>query len=183
MIHRAYVVKLAPLLQAFPNLDIVVSLPGTALAPVGLQASYPGGPVLTPAPAGWAVAGTLNWYYEVRGRSLRLPNPIGSAAPVARTRLGGYLSIVPLEDSGALAVAGTIPPVALSASMAPNPITNVLLGNEIGAFADPAYGPVIRLINAAVLYGGERVNGIYYLVSLGLAENQDEDGSNLGFAT
>ena len=118
----------------------------------------------------------------MRGRSLRLPNAVGSVAPVARTRLGGYLAIVPLEDNAALIVAGTIPPVALSASLAPNPITNPLLGNEIGAFADPAYGPVIRLINNVTLYGGERVNGVYFLVSLGIAENKDEDWANLGHA-
>jgi hypothetical protein len=183
MIHREYVCKLAPGIQGFPYLDIVVSLPGTPIAPVGVQASYPGGPALTPAPDGWAAAGTLNWYYELRGRALRLPNAVGSAAPVPRTRLGGYLAIVGLEDSvNGGAAACTLPKVAISASLAPNPITNPLLGNEIAAFADPAYGPVIRLLNSTLLFTEERATAAYFLVSLGLAENKDEDWTNLGHA-
>jgi hypothetical protein len=181
MIHRAYVCKLAPLIQAYPSLDIVVSLPGSPLAPVGLAANYPAGTPLTTPPIGWACG--ADWYYEVRERALRIEQLAGAAAFTARTRLGGYLAIVPLEDSqGLAAVAGTIPPVALSASLAPNPITNASLGAEIGAFADPAYGPVIRLRNDAVLYGSQREGGVLFLVSFGIAENKDEDWANLGHA-
>jgi hypothetical protein len=181
MIHRAYVCKLAPLLQAYPNLDIVVEVPGSWAAPVGLAANYPPGTPLTAPPAGWNCG--ADWYYEVHARAMRIEQRAGSAAFTARTRLGGYLSIVPLEDfQGLAAIAGTIPPVSISASLAPNPISNVSLGAEITAFPDPAYGPVIRLRNDIMLYGGEREGDVYFLVSVGLAENKDEDWANLGHA-
>jgi len=182
MIHRAYVVKLAPLLQAFPNLDIVVSLPGTALAPVGLQASYPGGPVLTPAPAVGPWPERSTGTTKCAGRSLRLPNPIGSPrpsrAPASAATCRSFRSKTAarsrwLHDpaGGAVRIDGTEPDHERAS------------GQRDRRVRRSGVRPVIRLINAAVLYGGERVNGIYYLVSLGLAENQDEDGSNLGFAT
>lgn len=183
MIHRQYVCKLSASIEGFLPLDIMVQMPGSYTAPVDNPALFAG--IGTAAPAAWQAACGANWYYELRARALRLEHL--AAAGVAagftpRTRLGGYLSIVPLDDSGGLlAVTGTIPPVSISASLALNPISNAALGAEIGAFADPVYGPVIRLRNAAILYGDQRT-GAYFLVSLGLAENQDEDGSNLGFA-
>lgn len=182
MIHRQYVVKLAPANQGFPDLDIIATLPGSPAAPVGLQASYPGAPLLTVPPAGWTAAGGLNWYYEIRARALRIPNAVGSAASIPRTRLGGYLAVAPLADStGADTTDGSLPGVALSLSLALNPIPAAALGAEITAFADPAYGPVIRLRNAAGLYVLSQA-AAYYLVSLGIAENKDEDWSNLGHA-
>jgi len=181
MIHRQYVVKLSSDGQGgYPDLDIVVSLPGTPIAPVGLQAAYLAGPPLTVPPINW-VAGGANWYYEIRGRAIRVPNAVGSVASIPRLRLGSYLDIVRLMDSTNGALVGTLPGVALSTSLALDPITNPLLGNEIGIFADPAYGPVIRLRNGAALYVGEMV-GAYFLVSLGLAENKNEDWTNLGHA-
>jgi hypothetical protein len=182
MIHRQYVCKLAPANAGFPDLDIVVSLPGSSASPVGLQASYPAGPLLTIPPVGWTAAGGLNWYYEVRARALRIPNPVGSAGAVARFRLGGYLAVTPLADNmGADTSDGFLPGVVLSASLAPNPIPAAALGAEITAFADPAYGPVIRLRNFAALYVRAQA-AAYYLVSIGVAENKDEDWSGLGHA-
>jgi len=98
--------------------------------------------------------------------------------------LGGYLAIVPLaNDNGTLTSAGAIPPVARSASLALPPSASTVLCPSIPAFADPAYGPVIRLRNSVVLYVvGQNVEGAYFLVSLGLAENKDEDWANLGHA-
>jgi len=180
MIHRQYVCKLATDRQSFPDLDIIASLPGSYAAPVGLAINFAPGTPLTAPPAGWA--GGAGWYYEIRARALRIENRAGSAAFTPRMRLGSYLAIVPLADSTAgNTFTGLLPGVALSASLAPNPISNALLGNEIGAFADPAYGPVIRLRNLAGLYGAE-AESAYYLVSLGLAENKDEDWANLGHA-
>jgi hypothetical protein len=184
MIHRQYVCKLAPLVQAYPPLDIMVRVPGTYAAPVNNPALYGG--VGTAAPAAWIAACGANWYYESRPRAVRLEHLAAEGAAAgftARFRLGGYLSIVPLDDQAGLApVAGTVPSVSISASLAPNPISNPLLGVEIGAFADPAYGPVIRLRNSASLYGLERATGVLFLVSLGIAENKDEDWANLGHA-
>jgi len=184
MIHRQYVCKLAVVGETFPPLDIMVQMPGTYLAPVDNPALFVG--IGTAAPAAWQALCGANWYYEVRGRSLRIEHLAAAGAAAGftpRMRLGAPISIIPLDDQAGLAgVTGAIPPVSISASLAPNPISAVALGAEIGAFPDPAYGPVIRLRNAAVLYGAQRGN-IYFLVSLGLAENQDEDGSNLGFAT
>jgi len=68
----------------------------------------------------------------------------------------------------------------LSTSLVLNPISQVALGNEINAFADPAYGPVIRLRNDMIMFYGQ--TAAYFLVSLGLAENKDEDWANLGHA-
>jgi hypothetical protein len=185
MIHRQYVVKLAPIQGGEPNLDIVVSLPGSYAAPVGLQASYPAGPLLTAPPAGWAVAGTLNWYYEVRSRALRIPNPqsLGAAGYVPRLRLGSYLAIAPLCDSigETPKPANLIPAVSLSYSLTPGPISAPGLGVEITDFVDPAYGPTIRIHNSDQFYG-EGVASAYFLVSFGIAENKDEDWSGLGHA-
>jgi hypothetical protein len=182
MIHRQYVVKLdaGNEQRAVSDLDIIASLPGSYAAPVGIAANFAPGTVMTAPPVGWL--GGDNWYYEIRSRALRIENLAGSAAFTPRTRLGGYLAIVPLADStGAVTFSGLLPGVALSASLALNPIPVVALGTEIGAFADPNYGPVIRLRNIAGLYVGE-TTGAYFLVSLGLAENKDEDWANLGHA-
>jgi len=177
MIHRQYVAKLTTDGQgAFPDLDIVVRAPGAYTAPVGNAAAYPPGTPLTAPPAGWP-AGS-NWYYEIRARALRIEALAGSAAFTPRMRLGSYLAIVPLVSTN---LPFTIPGVLLSASLTPNPISNVSLGAEIAAFADPAYGPVIRLRNHTGLYPVEGV-ALYFLVSLGIAENKDEDWSNLGHA-
>jgi hypothetical protein len=169
---------MAPFNQALPDLDIVVSLPGSYAAPVGLVGNIPGA-TLTLPPANWNCG--ANWYYEVRALALRVPNPVGSAASIPRTRLGGYLAIAPLVDSVAPnPLFGSMPGLALSASLALNPISQVALGNEIAAFPDPAYGPTIRVRNDLFVYYAP--TAMYYLISLGIAENKDEDWTNLGHA-
>jgi hypothetical protein len=185
MIHRQYVCKLSSSIEGFPFLDIMVQMGGSYAAPVNNPALFAG--IGTAAPAAWQAVCGANWYYEARSRILRLEHLAAAGAAAGftpRGRLGAQISIVRLENSVPVApVPGGIPAISASASLAVNPISNVALGAEIGAFADPAYGPVIRLHNSADLFGERQQVGIYFLVSLGLAENQDEDGSNLGFAT
>jgi hypothetical protein len=115
---------------------------------------------------------------------LRLPNSQAvPASYVPRLRLGGYLSIVNLMDGTAGSPVGTLPGVVLSNSLRLGPIAFSGFGVEITDFADPAYGPTIRLRNSDVLFPGEGSSeGAYFLVSLGIAENKDEDWTNLGHA-
>ncbi len=185
MIHRQYVVKMTPSIQGFLPLDIAVRIPGARTAPVADQAAYAGS-VVTQAPAAWVAACcTGGWYYEIRGRAVRVENLAGTAGFTPRLRLGARVSVVALQDANNQAlISGSVPPFTFSASLAPDPIAQPLMGTEIvGVLADPTYGPVIRLQNGVFLVGqGQGQHAAYFLVSLGIAENKDEDWANLGHA-
>jgi hypothetical protein len=183
MINRTYVAKLsAPVLAAYPDLDIVVATPGSRALPVFDPASFPGVSGTTP-PTGWATLCGTGWYYELRGRPVRLEKAFGATGFVPRTNLGFHVSIVALQngsptpsDNGNL-----LPYVGLSASLMPAPVVNTgLLAPYATALADPAYGPVIRIYNSPSFLSSAA--SMIYLVNFSIAENKDEDFSTLGHA-
>lgn len=133
-------------------LDILVqNNPGTKTAPV--------------------VAGGDGAYYELRGRPLRVPNPVGSAGPVPRLRLGFSLSIVQVLA----AVSGTFPGAQLSASLAALAAGSTI---PVPTFTDPAGGPAIRLVGGTI--GEASTAGQIYIVSLLISEPKDEDRDPTG---
>jgi len=184
MIHRTYLASFAtPEQGTGPGIDIVVSLPGSRGKPVLDPTVYPAVPN-TPAPSGWNALGTGAWYYELRGRALRVPVLTGGPGFTPRTNLGYHLAIVQLDQAGgANAGAGAIPSYRLSASLALPPVANSGLQNPGSlAFTDPAYGPVIRLNDTGEFTTRTSIYPPIFLVSFALAENKDEDFGNLGHA-
>lgn len=180
MINRGYIVLLDTTGQE-PDLDIVVRLPGSATAPVAATAIYPNAGV-TPAPAGWN--GGRGAYYEVRGRSIPIEKFSGQAGFVPVTRLGLRLSIIALQNSQSVGnCSNLLPMVSLSATLAPAPGAGnpaVFLTPYSTAFADPSYGPVIRIDNSVLLSPGSVLGPAMYYVSLGIAEAKDEDFTPFG---
>jgi len=191
MIHRTYIVGLSPGIAvqqgtAYPNLDIAVKVPGSRAAPVLDPIAWPAVSPYTPPPTGWAGGAVINgsgWYYEIRGRALRIEALAGAAAFTPRTNLGFHLSICALQDVNDVATNGNLlPTLSLSASLALPPVANTNLNATYAvAFPDPSYGAVIRVHNVADLHLAEAVDPIY-LVNFMLAENKDEDFSTLGHA-
>jgi hypothetical protein len=146
--------------------------------------NYPVGTPYTAPPAGWGAANGANWYYEVRGRALRIEKVAGVAGFTPRTNLGYHLSIVALQDHTASGDNhNLLPYLGLSASLAPAP---AISPNLVGiaaynvALPDPAYGPVIRVYNSTEF--APRGDWMLYQVDLQIAENKDEDFSTLGHA-
>lgn len=191
MIHRTYLASFFSPGEGFgPGIDIVVALPGSRDAPVLDPAVFPAGPPSTPAPVGWNAAGTIAWYYELRGRALRIERLAAAGAAAGftpRTRLGYHLSILNLSQpaAGPGAGLGAIPSYTLSASLALPPLADgVPYFNNAAddVFADPAYGPVIRLHDTGEFTAGPGAWPPVFLVNLSLAENKDEDWANLGHA-
>lgn len=172
--------QVAAPVPAFPPLDIVVALPGSMAAPVADIAQYPGQSV-TPPPAGWAAVNLNGFYYELRGRALRLEQIVGQAGFTPRTRLGFHVSVTPWTDtSDPIAVYGALmPPVILSNSLS-NAGANAL-GGDARTLVDPAYGPVIRIGNGAALHPGDMSTPLW-IVNLQISENKDEDWAPLGHA-
>lgn len=159
MINRTYICRMPNVAGGSVNLDIAVqNAPGTRSAPVGS--------------GGVAAAAAVGAYYEWRGRPLRFPNPSTPAASfVPRARLGWNVSVYQYG-----AVQANSPGVILSAS-----IISSLVSTEGGGpiisptlLADPAYGPTIRLINAAALAD------LIYIVHFNIMEQDDEDGARGG---
>lgn len=185
MIRRTYIVGLNPLLQGFPNLDIVVAVPGARTAPVLDPVTWAGQP-FTPPPANWAAACGANWYYEQRGRALRLEAVAGAAGFVPRFNLGVHLSIVALQAAdGSADDNNLLPTLTPSASLMPAPLAaaNAALGAAyVNALADPSYGPIIRIWNDAALFEGREAQAMIYMVNLRISENKDEDFNTLGHA-
>lgn len=159
MISRTYICRMPNVSGGSVNLDIAVrNAPGSKSAPVG---------------TGGVVASAANGaYYEWRGRQITFPTPAflpGGAvnpASVPRARLGWRLSIYRYGG-----VATDIPSVLLSQS-----IVGSLDSTETGGpiidplnLLDPAYGPVIRLGNAAVF------DSQIFVVHFDLEEPKDED--------
>lgn len=186
MINRGYVVMLdvtSRQLVISPGsaLDIIVGLPGSATAPVAIDALYPNMGA-TPAPAGWN--GGYGAYYEVRGRSIPIEKIAGQAGFVSRFRLGMRLSIVALQNvQGSGNCSNLLPMLSLSASLAPAPGAGnpaIFPADYATTFADPSYGPVIRIDNSLLLEPGSIGGPALYYVSLGIAEAKDEDFTPFG---
>lgn len=181
MILRTYVVKTP---DTDPYIDICVAAPmGTQAKPVANPGLYAPGAVTSP-PAGWVqppgVGNSSGAYYELRGRSLRLEARAGQQGFTPRANLGFHLIVTPYGEQ-------TVPPttnfnngVQLSASLL------AALGGDAGGvipaatFADPSYGPVIRLFTLVSI--NSRLGNPLCLVHFGIAENKDEDFQTLGHA-
>ena len=186
MIHRTYICRLAPLLYGLPDLDIAVLTPGSRAAPVLNPILFPTVTAFTTPPTGWSAANGANWYYEVRGRPLRFEQFAGAAGFTPRTNLGWHLSIVALQDSNGDGDNGNLlPPLTLSASLAPAPAVSVDLAPGAAyhvALPDPGYGPVIRVWNSSEFVPGERGEWMLYQVDFRIAEIKDEDFCSSGHA-
>jgi hypothetical protein len=181
MINRGYIVQLDTGLMFPPNLDIIVSLPGSATAPVASAALYPMSGV-TPAPVGWSCGAGA--YYEVRSRAIPFEKFAGQPGFTPRTRLGYYLSIVALQnsiDSGLCS--NLLPMLSLSASLANAPgagNASVFGPTYATVLADPSYGPVIRVHNSALLDDGTNNVPALYYVTFAIAEAKNEDFTPFG---
>ena len=143
----------------------VVKMPtAEATAPLNILLLTPG------AQSAPEVAGGDGAYYERRARPVRFETVSGETGFVPRLRLGFSLSIVPIQASGQI----TIPGVQLSASLASLASTDSSPDINVPAFADPAGGPAIRLIGTADTAGD------FFVVTLGIAQEADEDRSGTG---
>jgi hypothetical protein len=150
MIVRTYVVKMPTAVSTVP-LDILVqNNPGSQSAPV--------------------VAGSDGAYYEVLGRPFRIP-VLASAGQaggfVSPLRLGFSIAITPY----AAAISAAVPGAQLSASLASLSSTDAGPSIALPAFPDPAGGPSLRLV------GGIATAGLFFIVSLFVAEAKDADRS------
>lgn len=182
MINRSYVVLLDQVTRGSPNLDIILSLPGSISAPVGVAAYYPGMGV-TPAPVGWN--GERGVYYEIRNRAVRCESVFGQAGFSYRARLGVHLSVAILQDAAGLGVShNLVPALSFSQSLTPAPGAGNLsvFGSVYAtAFPDPSYGPVIRVWNSPNLFPGTSPTPqVLYLVNLAIEETRDSDLSPVG---
>lgn len=150
MILRTYVVQMP---DDNTPLDILVqSNPGTQDAPV------------TPVGGGA--------YYEVRGLSVRFPNPASDATSfVPRGALGFQITVTPAGNVGPVG----IPDVQPSTSIASLASTDAGPSIAVPALADPNDEPVIRLIGDA-----DTTDAKFYLVSLAIREARDADRSTTG---
>lgn len=184
MIHRTYIVGLNPMLQGLLPLDIVVAVPGSRSAPVLDGVTIWAGQPYTPPPAGWIAACGASWYYEMRGRALRLEALAGAANFVPRFNLGVHISVCALQAAdGSASANNLLPEITPSASLAPAPLAaaNAALGAAyVNALADPSYGPVIRVWNDSGLH--TEAQSMIFMVNLQIAENKDEDFNTLGHA-
>lgn len=147
----------------------VVRMPGVEAPTTPLDILVENAPGSQDAPEGDADNGA---YYEVLGRSLRIPNPAGTTGYVPRLRLGCTISIVPL----AAAVSANLPGVQLSASLASFASTDSGPTIDVPAFADPSGGPAIRLIGSAA------TQNLYFLVTLSVVMPADVDRAGSGIS-
>jgi len=190
MIHRTYIAKLSPEEEGDPspfNLDIMVTLPGTRLAPVADPSSFPPGTLITVPPPAWILACGDGAYFELRGRAIPFEKFAGVSGFTPRTNLAYHLSIAVLQEPGGtgqqgIPGAGMLPLVSLSASLATPPSGNAtVFGVYADPFPDPGYGPVIRLWNNPLLHTMDvENNDAIYLVNFMIAENKDEDYNVVG---
>jgi hypothetical protein len=202
MIHRTYITQLnLNGGDALLPVDIIVALPGSRLAPVLDPNAFPNVP-FTAAPADWITACGTNWYYELRGRALRLETRSGTNGFVPRTNLGYHISVTMLQTTQGLVPGVSVPGVILSASLAAAPVAYAALDSVFATpFADPSYGPVIRIWPAGLVPGGgpqalkvgdapapalaERRPGEsapIYQIDFLLQESKDEDFTSQGHA-
>jgi hypothetical protein len=159
MISRTYVVQMPEGSEFGNTLDILVrDDPGAPDAPVLGGANASSGA-----------------YYEWRGRPLRFETIAADGASggfVPRLALGFSLSIVPVDDTSE---AITIPSVQLSESLV-GTLASTDTGPTINipSFADPNDLPAIQLVNS------ETSAGLFFLVSLQVMEQKDEDRNAAG---
>jgi len=175
-IHRTYIVQMPGTGFLTTDLDIVVAVPGSNTAPV----AYGTSPPRTAPPAGWGGSPSFDGaYYEWRGRTILIPvlsTAGGSLATgiqngfVPRARLGFTLSINQIENVAAAAI---LPKVLISKSLIGTFDDTVGVINAAD-LADPTYGPVIRLKNAAA------VATLIYVVNFSIYEAKDEDRDPTG---
>jgi len=178
MISRTYLVTMPTNSGSMTSLDILVRGPvgvgpadpaGGAFAPVRVAA---GG---TTPPAGWGTNAGDGQFVEWRSRPISIP--VLFAAGVA----GGFVPRFQLGWSFAIAAADsagdgcTISPVALySASLIGSPASPFAVTGISTPNTDPAYGPVIRLMNSP------DVAGRSFVVGLHVAQARDEDRQETG---
>jgi hypothetical protein len=163
-IRRTFLVKMPTVSGLSPYLDILPEGPvGDPSAPV--RKTPAGG---TTPPNGWQpFTSDDGQFYEIRGRTIRFETVDGDAGFVPRARLGWTLAVTCIDGGDC-----NIPPVAqLSRSFLGTPPDAAFVNIT---FADPAYGPVIRLSNSPDTEGG------LYSVNLELAEAKDEDRTPTG---
>ena len=178
MINRVYVVQLAPGSQqgTWLDLDICVAGPvGSLTAPVRDIASFPGLACTTP-PAGWVANCGASQYFELRGRTLRLETLFGANGFTPRSNLGAIVSVSMYYRGAGSIPTYLVPPFQLSASLAYTGTTPLALP----VFADPAYGPVIRLHNDGALQDVADPSGAVYIVNFSLPQRKDEDYTAVG---
>src|SRR5512137_2108421 len=185
MLSRTYIVKIAGEAQqvTIAPCDIMVEgVVGTQALPVGSAAFY-GAPNVTAAPTTWVAVCHSNAYYEIRGRTLRIEKraAVGAAGGfIPRFNLGWKLAVHPIAAAGTDACNLLLPIVSLSASLIGTP-GNAAVMNEPTAFADPAYGPCIRIdANTSPAALGANTTPRIYAVYLDVFERRDESFSNIG---
>jgi hypothetical protein len=176
MINRTYLVLMPSNASTMGFLDILPRGPvGTVAAPVRIAA---GG---TTPPTNWQVFGATvgdGQFCELRGRPV--PFSVLTTGVPATDAANGFMPRLALGwrlDVHAVGTVGdVIPPThQLSASLTgilPSPFTNAnifTVGNT-----DPTYGPAIRLLNTAA------VQGRIFVVTLGIAQQRDEDRAETG---
>jgi hypothetical protein len=163
-------------------MDIVLALPGSKSAPVA-GASISG--TKTAPPTGWLggvpvtsdATFTSGAYYEYRGRTLHLETLYGAAGFTPRGRLGYHIAITPLDVPGE--TFGAAPLVGVMATPSKS-ITGDNASGDTGVldyvFADPSYGPVIRINPDGLATYGADINRLF-AVDVTFFEAKDE---NLG---
>lgn len=169
MINRSYLVVMPTNPSSMTSLDILLRGPvGTVAAPVRIAA---GG---TTPPTNWQVFGAVNGdgqFCEWRGRPVpfsTLAADLAAGGFVPRLALGWRLDVHAVDSASDGCV---VPPtLLLSASLIGTMVAPFLAMN----LTDPAYGPVIRLLNSA------DVAGRTFVVNLGIAQQRDADRSATG---
>jgi len=166
MINRTYLVLMPSVASTMASLDILPRGPvGTVLLPVRIAA---GG---TTPPTNWQVFGATvgdGQFCELRGRPVPFSALLADGAAAGfmpRLALGWQISVHNVDTSSA-----GVPQMQMSTSVMgdlPSPFS-------VSHLTDPAYGPVIRLLNAAA------VQGRMFVVTLGIAQQRDEDRAETG---
>jgi hypothetical protein len=182
-VNRTYIVDLpwdditGPSLLT--QMDIVLEIPGSPELPV--MAS--GGTDVTTPPPGWlntSGAPTGNGaYYEVRGRPVRFESVDGDPNFVPRGRLGYRIDCCWLDSSGTGSgdsPTDGVPMITPSKSITGDGAAGIA-GVMDFTFADPSYGPVLRINGANITKQGLRLQ-----VNLSLFEARDEDRNPTGAA-
>lgn len=167
MIFRTYFVVMPTNSGTMPNLDIPLRGPmGTLALPLSIANAN--------GPTGWQVFGAVNGdgsVGEVLGRAVPIAvlAAAGAAAGfVPRFRRGWQFSALAANSASDGCI---VPPTVVYSA--------TLLGTVAAPFAsaqiaDPAYGPVIRLLNAPDIAGQT------FICHLGVAQARDDDRQSTG---
>lgn len=167
MIFRTYFVLMPSNPASMPNLDIVLRGPmGTLGTPMSIANAN--------GPAGWQVFGAVNGdgqVGEVLGREVPIAVLAAAGAAggfVPRLRRGWQFSALAANSASDGCI---VPPTVVYSATLLGTVAAPFAGVQI---ADPAYGPVIRLINAA------DIAGQVFICHLGVAQPRDDDRSHTG---